>query len=102
MRPMKYLGATGKRWTGRDRALAEGLEEYEASLNPVGIPSWIARDPSRRFTVDENVDRAMAVYEEAQEGIRKSDVDTPGLILAVLEVSSEVTAPSTTSTAPAG
>ncbi|MBN8882625.1 MAG: hypothetical protein J0H73_09960 [Salana multivorans] len=94
---MKYLGATGKRWTGRDRALAEGLAEYEASLNPVGIPSWLARD-----TVDENVDRAMAVYEEAQEGIRKSDVDTPGLILAVLEVSSEVTAPSTTSTAPAG
>jgi hypothetical protein len=43
------------------------LLAYEASLNPLGIPAHIARDPNRRFGLDEVVDQSMAVLEEAQD-----------------------------------
>lgn len=62
MRPTEYLG-----WSRRDRGLAEGLLTYEASLNPVGIPVHLARDPGRRFGLDEVMDHSMAVLEEAQD-----------------------------------
>lgn len=86
-RPTRYLGySKGRAWSSVDRALAEGLDYYEASLNPLGIPAWIARDPDRKFTVDEAVDQAMAVYEEAQEEMRKGESATPGLILGVIDL----------------
>lgn len=67
MRPTVYLGARrGKRWTEVDRGLAEGLIVYESSLNPLGIPSWLARDESRGWVPDEDVDFAMAAVERAQ------------------------------------
>lgn len=67
MRPTVYLGTRrGKRWTEVDRGLAEGLIVYESSLNQLGIPAWEARDESRGWTVDEDVDFAMAAVEQAQ------------------------------------
>lgn len=73
MRPTVYLGTRrGRRWTEVDRGLAEGLIVYEASLNPLGIPSWLARDESRGWVPDEDVDFAMAAVERAQWQAQKN------------------------------
>jgi hypothetical protein len=73
VRPTVYLGTRrGKRWTEVDRGLAEGLIVYESSLNPLGIPAWEARDESRGWTVDEDVDFAMAAVERAQWQAQKN------------------------------
>jgi hypothetical protein len=52
VRPSKYL----MKWSVRDRALAEGLLEYERSLNQHGIPSWIAEDGTIPWETDEKID----------------------------------------------
>lgn len=86
MRPTRYLGTSrGKGWSRVDRVLAEGLEHYESSLNRLGIPSWVARDPDRRFVVDEIVDQSLAVLEEAQAEASGGDTPQHGLLLAVVE-----------------
>lgn len=73
MRPTVYLGTRrGRRWTEVDRGLAEGLIVYESSLNQLGIPAWEARDESRGWTVDEDVDFAMAAVERAQWQAQKN------------------------------
>lgn len=86
MRPTKYLGTgRGKRWTNVDRALAEGLLHYEASLNSLGIPWDRATDPSRTFEIDEVVDYAAEAYETAQEEYRRGGNTSPGLRIVVLD-----------------
>ncbi len=84
---MLYLTGRGKknRWTRQDRALSEALLEYEKSLNSVGIPWLIASDPEREFVVDEDMDYAAGVYEEAESEYRKGDNVSPGLRLVVLD-----------------
>lgn len=69
MRPTRYLA----KWSRRDRGLAEGLLTYEASLNPIGLPPHIARDPNRRFGLDEVVDQSMALLEETQAEYQRAD-----------------------------
>lgn len=88
MRPTKYLGfSRGGRWSSVDRTLAEGLEEYEASLNSLGIPFWIARDSERRFTVDEIVDHSIALLEETRAEMGKGDGEGEnyGLLIAIAD-----------------
>lgn len=68
MRPTEYLGLSepGKPWGSADRGLAEGLLEYEAALNDMGIPSWIANDPAIQATVnvERRTDYAQAAVDE--------------------------------------
>lgn len=86
MRPTKYLGLSrGGRWSSVDRTLAEGLEEYEASLNSLGIPFWIARDSDRKFTVDEIVDHSVALLEETRAEMGKGDGEQHGLLIAIAD-----------------
>lgn len=55
------------------------------ALNTVGIPSWVARDPERHFMVDEVVDGALAVLDEAQREMSKAGGDNDGVRLVVVE-----------------
>lgn len=80
MRPTKYL-----RWSARDRSLAEALLTHQDSLNGIGIPTWIAQDPTREFVVDEVVDGAMAALDEAREEYGRSEGKNYGLQLLVVE-----------------
>lgn len=84
MRPVLYLTGRGKphRWTVRDRVLAEALQYLDASLNGVGLPPWVARDSDRRFVVDEVMDYAMGVLEQAQKDEKNP---APGMRLVVLD-----------------
>lgn len=85
MRPTQYLGSKGKQWTRVDRVLAEGLLTYEASLNAHGIPWDRASDPDRKFVIDEAIDYAAQVYDEAVEEYRKGDDVEKGLRLVVVD-----------------
>lgn len=80
MRPTKYL-----KWSARDRSLAEALLTHQDSLNPLGIPTWIAQDATREFVVDETVDGAMAALDEAREEYSRGEGKNYGLQLLVVE-----------------
>lgn len=75
----------GEGWNARDRSLAEALTVYEDSLNPMGIPSWIARDPERSWVPDEIVDGSLAVLEEARDEMSKGQGKNYGVRLVVVE-----------------
>jgi hypothetical protein len=60
--PVEYL----QKWSRRSRGLAEGLILHEDGLNQIGIPAHIARDPNRRFGIDEVTDQSMALLEQTK------------------------------------
>lgn len=70
-------------WPARDRALAEALIEYEASIGPHGIPWRVALDPESDgwLEVSEQVDYAQAAIEQWEE--RHKGQRTPGARLVV-------------------
>lgn len=78
---MTYLGD----WSGRDRALAEGLLLYEASTGPHGVPMRDALDPDNDgwFEVDEQVDYAQAAIERWRESKRGNA--EPGMFPVVID-----------------
>lgn len=75
----------GEAWGARDRSLAEALTVHDQSLNEAGIPSWLARDPERRFVVDEVVDGALAVLDEARDEMGRGGGKNYGVRLVVVE-----------------
>jgi hypothetical protein len=77
---MDYL----TKWTPRDRALAAGLLAYEASLNEVGIPSWIAQDPEIDgwYEVEEYEDYVAAALDRWRQ---ESKEPAPGMRARVLD-----------------
>lgn len=87
MRPLLYLTGRGKknRWTRQDRVLSEALLEYEKGLTSDGLPWYVASDPEREFVLDELVDEAAAVREEAEAEYRKGNNVSPGMRLVVLD-----------------
>lgn len=60
------------RWSEVDRGLAEGLLIYERSLNELGYPEWLARDPEQRFAPDEFIDYAAAAAEDYKASVESS------------------------------
>ena len=74
-----------RRWGPVDRCLAEALLAYEGSLNEVGVPSWVARDPGREWVLDEVVDLTMAALEEGRDEMSRSEVPQRGVRLTVVE-----------------
>jgi len=58
---------------------------YDAALNAQGIPSWIAQDPDRQWTVDEVVDNAAAALDAAREEYERGQGKNHGLRLVVVE-----------------
>lgn len=66
--------------------MAEGLLEYERSLNAHGVPWHIASDPDRKWTLDESIDHAAAAYEEALEEFKNGETTpAPGLRLSLID-----------------
>lgn len=68
-----------------DRSLIEAHLYRQDALNLVGVPSWIARDPERHFVVDEVVDGALAVLDEAQDEMSHGGGKNYGVRLTVIE-----------------
>ena len=66
--------------------MAEGLIEYEAGLNEVGIPRWLAEDQTRQFMIDEKLDCAMAALESQREAFQKGEATTHGVRLVVVDM----------------
>lgn len=87
MRPSVWLDLPNRSdgWDTRDRSLAEALTVYEQSLNDVGLPSWIARDPARRFVIDEVVDGSLAALDEGRDEMSKGGGKNYGVRLVVVE-----------------
>lgn len=65
--------------------MAEGLLEYEASLNQQGIPSWIAQDTDRVWDVDEVIDNVASALGRAQKEYQGNEHVDPGLRLVPIE-----------------
>ncbi len=80
MRPTKYLA----KWSRRNRGLAEGLIVYEESLNDLGIPSWIARDPAREWDTDEVMDYPAAAVGEVRDEYASGGKPNHGLRIVVM------------------
>lgn len=92
MRPKRYLGEKGNRWTEVDRGLAEGLLVYEASLNEHGFPTWLAQDGEQRFAPDEYIDHAAAAHEDYMESARSSKTKLePGTRIVVKHMGARAT-----------
>lgn len=80
-----YLGASkGGWWSNVDRSLAEGVLEYERSLNKHGIPWWIAQDPGQDFTPKEILDYAAARFDTHVEESAKGEGSKAGLSIAIV------------------
>lgn len=69
----------------RDRCLAEALIVHDDSLNELGIPSWIARDPQRSWMLDEVNDLAMAELEAGREEMGGGKGKNFGVRLTVVQ-----------------
>lgn len=65
--------------------MAEGLLEYEASLNAQGIPRWIAHDADREWDIDEQIDNVESALGRAQKEYQGNEHVDPGLRLIPVE-----------------